>query len=129
MRGHGLARRISERRQGESCDNGSGERAFQDAGNGQTGFCGGGKNDGARKSVLLDEIDMTEWHEYKMEWRTDEAVFRVDAQEKFRVKNPPNVPLGFVAWVDNNATTMGPGKEFSFRGWRCPSASGWNYHT
>ena len=66
------------------------------------------------QEYLLDEIDMTQWHEYKIEWRADEAVFWVDAQEKFRAKNPPNVPLGFVAWVDNNATTMGPGKEFSF---------------
>lgn len=64
---------------------------------------------------LLDEIDMTQWHEYKIEWGTAEAVFWVDAQIKFRAKNPPNVPLGFVAWVDNNATTMGPGKEFSFQ--------------
>ena len=68
----------------------------------------------AAEERLLDEIDMTQWHEYKIEWRAQEAVFWVDAQEKFRAKNPPNVPLGFVAWVDNNATTMGPGKEFSF---------------
>lgn len=68
---------------------------------------------GAEES-LLDEVEMREWHEYKIEWRTDEAVFWVDGAQKFRGKNPPNVPLGFVAWVDNNATTMGPGKEFSF---------------
>lgn len=66
------------------------------------------------QEALLDEVDMRRWHEYKIEWRTDEAVFWVDGQEKFRAKNPPTVPLGFVAWVDNNATTMGPGKEFSF---------------
>jgi hypothetical protein len=64
---------------------------------------------------LLDEIDMRQWHEYKIEWRAAEAVFWVDAQERFRAKNPPNVPLGFVAWVDNNATTMGPGKDFAFQ--------------
>ena len=66
------------------------------------------------QEILLDEIDMTQWHEYKIEWRADQAVFWVDGQEKFRAQNPPTVPLGFVAWVDNNATTMGPGKEFSF---------------
>ncbi|MDL1895293.1 glycosyl hydrolase family protein [Anaerolineae bacterium CFX7] len=63
---------------------------------------------------LLDAVDMTKWHEYKIEWRADQAIFAVDAVEVFRAKNPPNVPLGFVAWVDNNATTMGPGKDFSF---------------
>lgn len=66
------------------------------------------------QECLLDEIDMTGWHTYKIEWRPEEAIFWVDDQEKFRAANPPTVPLGFVAWVDNNATTMGPGKEFSF---------------
>lgn len=66
------------------------------------------------QECLLDEIDMTQWHEYKIEWCTHEAIFSIDAQERFRAPHPPNVPLGFVAWVDNNATTMGPGKEFSF---------------
>ncbi len=63
---------------------------------------------------LLDDVDMTKWHEYKIEWRAEHARFSVDAVEMFRANNPPNVPLGFVAWIDNNATTMGPGKEFSF---------------
>ena len=63
---------------------------------------------------LLDEVDMTRWHEYRIEWGKAEAVFCVDAVEVFRAKNPPDVPLGFVAWVDNNAATMGPGKEFTF---------------
>ena len=76
-------------------------------------FAAAEKMMGAQES-LLDEIDMTQWHEYKIEWRADQAVFWVDGQEKFRAQNPPTVPLGFVAWVDNNATTMGPGKEFSF---------------
>lgn len=63
---------------------------------------------------LLDDVKMTEWHEYKIDWRAEEAIFTVDAVQVFRAKNPPNVPLGFVAWVDNNATTMGPGKDFAF---------------
>jgi hypothetical protein len=44
-----------------------------------------------------------------------EAIFSVDGREILRAPNPPTVPLGFVAWVDNNATTMGPGKEFDFK--------------
>ncbi len=64
--------------------------------------------------LLLDDVDMTQWHDYRMEWRTHEAVFFVDNIEIFRAENPPNVPLGFVAWVDNNSTTMGPSKDFSF---------------
>ncbi len=63
---------------------------------------------------LLDDVELTQWHEYVIEWRADEAVFWVDARAIFRAKNPPTVPLGFVAWVDNNATTMGPGKDLAF---------------
>ncbi len=60
-------------------------------------------------------LDMTQWHEYILEWGIREAIFRVDGREVLRVKNPPRVPLGFVAWVDNNATSMGPGKDFDFK--------------
>ncbi len=67
----------------------------------------------AAEQVL--KLDMTEWHEYTLEWGTREAIFRVDKEEVLRVDNPPRVPLGFVAWVDNNATSMGPGKDFYFQ--------------
>lgn len=65
--------------------------------------------------LLLDDVDMAQWHEYHIEWKREEAVFYVDAQERLRAPNPPRVPLGFVAWVDNNAATMGPGKDFGFQ--------------
>lgn len=68
----------------------------------------------AAAEYLLDEIDMREWHTYQLDWRAAEATFAVDGAVVFRAPNPPTVPLGFVAWVDNNATTMGPGKEFRF---------------
>ena len=63
---------------------------------------------------LIENVELTDWHDYRMEWQKDEAIFSVDGREIFRAPKPPTVPLGFVAWVDNNATTMGPGKDFSF---------------
>jgi hypothetical protein len=65
--------------------------------------------------ALLDETDMTCWHEYRLDWQADRAVFKVDGEQMLVASHPPTVPLGFVAWVDNNATTMGPGKAFSFQ--------------
>ncbi len=62
----------------------------------------------------LDAITMTDWHEYALDWLPTVAVFSVDGVEVLRAPGPPTVPLGFVAWVDNNYTTMGPGREFSF---------------
>ncbi len=61
------------------------------------------------------EVDMTQWHDYRVDWGRAEAVFSVDGVQVLRGANPPAVPLGFVAWVDNNATTMGPGKDFDFK--------------
>jgi hypothetical protein len=67
----------------------------------------------AAEKVL--EVEMTDWHEYRLEWKPLEAVFSVDNRQVLRASDPPTVPLGFVAWVDNNATNMGPGKDFGFK--------------
>lgn len=63
---------------------------------------------------LIEDVKLTDWHDYRLEWQKDEAIFSVDGRESFRAPNPPTVPLGFVAWIDNNATSMGPGRDFSF---------------
>ncbi len=62
----------------------------------------------------LDEVALTDWHTYRIDWLPRAAIFFVDDSEVLRAPSPPNVPMGFVAWVDNNCTTMGPGREFSF---------------
>lgn len=64
---------------------------------------------------ILDEVAMTEWHTYRLDWLAREALFFVDDQPVLRAPNPPSVPLGFVAWVDNNAAVMGPGRDFAFK--------------
>lgn len=64
---------------------------------------------------ILDEVALTDWHVYEIEWREREARFSVDGTEVLVAPNPPRMPLGFVAWVDNNAPVMGPGREFSFK--------------
>ena len=63
---------------------------------------------------VLDSVALTEWHTYRIDWLAHEAVFSVDDVQVFHAPNPPTVPMGFVAWVDNNCTTMGPGRDFSF---------------
>lgn len=67
----------------------------------------------AAEQVL--SVGMTQWHEYCLVWKMREVIFSVDGHEVLRASNPPTLPLGFVAWVDNNATSMGPGKEFEFK--------------
>ena len=59
--------------------------------------------------------DMTRWHEYELDWRADEAVFRVDRQDVLRVPKPPMGPLGLVMWIDNYRAVAAEGRyEFGY---------------
>jgi hypothetical protein len=64
---------------------------------------------------MLDAVALTDWHEYRIDWLPREACFFVDGVQVLCAPNPPTVPLGFVAWVDNNAAVMGPGRDFDFK--------------
>ncbi|MBI5305035.1 MAG: hypothetical protein HY868_23085 [Chloroflexi bacterium] len=64
--------------------------------------------------TLLDDVSLTEWHAYRLDWLAHEARFFVDEVEVARAPNPPRMALGFVAWIDNNYTAMGPGRDFFF---------------
>lgn len=67
------------------------------------------------REKILDDISLTDWHDYQIDWREHEARFSVDGTEVLTAPNPPRMPLGFVAWVDNNAAVMGPGRDFDFK--------------
>lgn len=62
---------------------------------------------------LLD-LDMTQWHDYALDWRMDEAVFSVDGIEVMRATKPPQIALGFAAWVDNYRATATPDGQYQF---------------
>jgi hypothetical protein len=65
-------------------------------------------------AVRLDEVDMTTWHDYVLFWSPSEAVFSVDSREVLRRPRPPAMPLGFVAWMDNQVAVARPDGEFRF---------------
>src|SRR5438309_4159316 len=67
---------------------------------------------GAREAVI--STDMTSWHKYTLEWRQDEAIFRVDDQPVLHAPQPPTRPLGFVAWLDNQYAVATPRGSFRF---------------
>ena len=68
----------------------------------------------AAHEKILDDVSLMEWHTYRIDWLADAASFFVDDAEIFRAPNPPSVPMGFVAWIDNNCMTIGTGREFAF---------------
>jgi beta-glucanase (GH16 family) len=63
--------------------------------------------------TLLD-LDMTQWHDYALDWLTNESVFSVDGKEVMRAAKPPQVALGFAAWVDNYRATATPDGQYEF---------------
>jgi hypothetical protein len=65
-------------------------------------------------AVRLDAVDVKAWHDYALVWHPSEAVFGVDGQEVMRVPSPPRVPLGFVAWMDNQVAVARPGGDLQF---------------
>lgn len=64
---------------------------------------------------LLDDALMTSWHTYTIAWERQVAVFLVDGEEVLCAPDPPTVPLGFVAWVDNNCALERPGADLEWR--------------
>jgi hypothetical protein len=61
---------------------------------------------GAHETVLA--ADVTEWHDYALEWRREEARFWVDGALVLVAPGPPPGPLGFVAWIDNQYALATP---------------------
>jgi hypothetical protein len=66
------------------------------------------------RGICLDGTDMREWHDYVLYWDRSEAVFSVDDREVLRASRPPAMPLGFVAWMDNQLAVARPDGEFRF---------------
>jgi hypothetical protein len=65
-------------------------------------------------AVRLDPAEMQSWHEYGLHWSPSAAVFSVDGQVVLQTPRPPQVPLGFVAWMDNQLAVARPDGEFRF---------------
>ena len=58
------------------------------------------------------DVDTKAWHDYVLEWRAREAVFRVDDHVVFRAPAPGG-PLGLVVWLDNQAMVVTPQGRFA----------------
>ncbi|MBE2224096.1 MAG: hypothetical protein IAF02_21330 [Anaerolineae bacterium] len=46
-------------------------------------------------------VTMTEWHHYRLDWRSDGCLFYVDEELVYQTAFSPRGPLGFVCWLDN----------------------------
>lgn len=67
---------------------------------------------GASEAPLM--ADLSEWHDYSIEWRTEVARFCVDGAEVLAANSPPRGRLGFVTWIDNQFAIATPRGDFRF---------------
>jgi hypothetical protein len=54
----------------------------------------------------LHELDITAWHDYRIEWHKRDASFYVDETCILRTNRPPQGPLALVLWMDNQWATL-----------------------
>ena len=66
----------------------------------------------ARERIL--NLDVTQWHDYALDWRRAEAVWSIDGRDVFRASHPPRARLGFVAWIDNYRAQLTADGRFGF---------------
>jgi hypothetical protein len=62
----------------------------------------------------LIDAKMTEWHEYSLVWEQNQATFAVDGITVLISPAPPQYPLGFVLWIDNQYAIASENGKFKF---------------
>ena len=61
-----------------------------------------------RQDASLIHTNVTEWHEYRMDWDIDQVRFCLDDTEILHTEIVPNGPLSMVIWVDNQYAALPP---------------------
>jgi len=81
----------------------------------------------ARRFVAEDalrlDLDPTDWHSYRLEWRADGVSFVVDGESCFSTPVAPCDPLGLVLWIDNQYAAFPPDGRLRFG--ISPNPSAW----
>jgi hypothetical protein len=72
----------------------------------------------ARRIIHQDlariENDVTEWHTYSLQWKSDSCQFSVDDNEILETSLLPQGPLGLVLWIDNQFAAWTPEGRIQF---------------
>ncbi len=59
-------------------------------------------------SFCLLETNLTQWHNYRLDWMYEGCIFSVDDETVFESNYGPAGPLGFVCWIDNQYLKLTP---------------------
>lgn len=61
-----------------------------------------------REDAKRLEVDVTQWHAYRLQWSQNQVEFAVDEKPVFLTKISPQGPLGLVLWIDNQFAAWKP---------------------
>ncbi|MFW6042555.1 MAG: hypothetical protein ACOC9C_02610 [Chloroflexota bacterium] len=59
-------------------------------------------------SFAAMDVDLKEWHEYRLAWQNNGCFFQVDGSPLLATPFSPRGPLGFVCWIDNQYMVATP---------------------
>jgi hypothetical protein len=59
-------------------------------------------------------VDVTQWHGYRLEWHKERVLFEVDDVPLFESQVSPHPPLGLVIWIDNQYAAFTPEGKIRF---------------
>jgi hypothetical protein len=65
------------------------------------------------ESATLD-IGLEAWHNYRIDWKTDQVDFFVDGEPILHTTVTPRPPLGLVLWIDNQFLCASPSAGLRF---------------
>jgi len=54
-----------------------------------------------RQDAAAISIDVTQWHEYSIQWLRECVEFKIDGEILLQTSLSPHPPLGLVFWIDN----------------------------
>jgi len=60
------------------------------------------------------DVDVTQWHEYSIEWLKDSCKFNMDGTTIFSTVCSPRSPLGLVIWIDNQFAAWTPAGQINY---------------
>ena len=61
-----------------------------------------------REDAKRLEVDVTQWHAYRLEWSPSRVAFGLDGESVFETESSPKGPLGLVIWIDNQFAAFTP---------------------
>lgn len=67
-----------------------------------------------REDGIRPDVDVTQWHSYRLDWRAEGVSFEVDEALVFESPVSPDAPLGLVIWIDNQFAAFTPDGKIGF---------------